>query len=155
MSDNEIFNQADEAYDCGNFKEAFSLFRKSAENGNYHAMSRLACMYSDGEGTECNVDESIAWDLKAIKSGSDISQLNLAITYRTLGDIKESKKWFEKAVNAGDGEAALQLAKLYMVSDKETATVRKYLTTAIESDDLFDDSLEEAGKLLSGLNQIK
>jgi TPR repeat protein len=39
--------------------------------------------------------------------------VNLGITYRLKGDIRKSKAWFEKAIETGDGSAALELAKLY------------------------------------------
>ena len=151
MINNELFNQADEAFDNGDLDKAFSLFKKGADSGDHHAMTRLGAMYSDGEGVEVNIDESILWDLKAISSGSTLSLFNLAITYRTLGDIKSAKAWLEKAIAAGDGEACLQLAKLYMVSDKEILTVKKYLLAAIDSTNICEESVEEASNILNNI----
>jgi TPR repeat protein len=65
------------------------------------------------------------------------------------GDIRKSKKWFEKAIKSGDGSAALQLAKLYMVSDKEKDTVKFYLKHAINNENMCEADIEEAEKLLS------
>ena len=73
----------------------------------------------------------------------------ICITYRNLGDVRTARYWFEKAVAFGDGDAALELAKLYMVSDKEIEDVKRYLKIAAESDDISPASREEAERLLS------
>ena len=151
MSDDLLFNQADLAYEEGDFKTAFQLFLKAAQNNNVDAMSRIACMYGDGEGVNRSYELSIQWDMKAIEMGNTSSLINLAITYRACGDIKRAKYWFEKSLASGDGDAALELAKLYMVSDKETDKVREYLNIAINNDNIIEASVEEAKNLLAEL----
>lgn len=148
MNSELLFSQADEQYELGNLNAAFELFSKAAAQGNLSAMSRLANMYSDGEGTVRNYSKSIEWDLKAAKAGSDTSMLNLAITYRTLGDILRAKEWFEKALGSGNGEAALCLAKLYMVSEKETDKIQHYLNIAISHGAISETSKTEATDFL-------
>lgn len=148
MNSEVLFSQADEQYELGNFNEAFELFLKAALKGDLSAMNRVACMYSDGEGTSRDYEKSIEWDLKAAEAGSDTSMLNLAITYRTLGNIRSAKEWFEKTLDAGNGEAALCLAKLYMVSDKETDKIQHYLKLAINHSAICESSKDEAVDLL-------
>lgn len=147
MDTTDIFLKADAAYDAGDFAVAFRLFLQEAEAGNCDAMCRLALMYESGEGTEPDVDKSIYWDLKAVDAGSTTSLINLGITYRRLGNMRKARYWFEKSLETGDGEAALELAKLYSVSDKEVATVKHYLDIAISSNRLSEASLEEAQKM--------
>ena len=80
---------------------------------------------------------------------------NLAVSYRHLGDIRQARYWFEKSFasrEGGDGSAALALAKLYMVSDKETETVIKYLRIACACEPyetISLDEFEEAQRLLA------
>lgn len=145
----DLFERASTEYEGGDFKKAFSLFLNAAEGGSVDAMERLASMYGAGEGTGLDFEKSIYWDKKAVDNGSILSLLNLGITYRSVGDIRLSKSWFEKALAAGDGEAALQLAKLYMVSEKEAGIVVGLLNAAIDSKTLCDASLEEASKFLT------
>ncbi|MFC5473458.1 tetratricopeptide repeat protein [Paraherbaspirillum soli] len=149
MDEVDIFLQADAAYDTGDLASAFNLFLQAAEKGNCDAMCRIALMYESGEGIACDIDKSIYWDLKAIDAGSTTSLLNLGITYRRLGNIRKAKYWFEKSLETGDGEAALELARLYSVSDKEIDTVKRYLNIAISSNSLSEASLEEARELSS------
>lgn len=144
MNSDALFSQADEQYELGNLNAAFELFLKAAVQGDLSAMNRVACMYGDGEGTTRDYEKSIEWDLKAAEAGSDTSMLNLAITYRALGDIRSAKEWFERSLGAGNGEAALCLAKLYMVSDKEADKIQHYLNIAINHEAISDSSKDEA-----------
>lgn len=148
MNNEALFSQADEQYELGNFHAAFELFLKAATQGDLSSMNRLACMYAAGEGTVRDYEKSIEWDLKAAETGSEIAMLNIAITYRMQGDIRSARTWFEKSLNAGCGEAALCLAKLYMVSNKEADKIRHYLSIAISHDSLCESSREEAAELL-------
>lgn len=144
----ESFSEADKLWDSGNYNEAFTLFNKLAENGDVSSMSRLAVIYTDGRGVETDIKKSIYWDMRAIENGCKASLSNLAITYRMRGDIKRSKTWFQKAVDAGDGDAALELAKLYMVSDKETDMIVYLLEKVIHSGSSTENSINEAKNML-------
>ena len=148
MTEDVLFTQGDEAYEKGNFEMAFSLFMKAAEKGDTSAMNRVASMYTCGEGVICNYDKSIDWERKALELGDRSSIINLGITYRIKGDIRQAKDCFENAFEQGDGEAALELAKLYMVSDKELDKVIEYLNLVLNSQNVCEDSVEEAKILL-------
>lgn len=152
MESKNIFNRADAEYNRGNFAKAFELFLEAANNGDDSAMGRVACMYGDGEGIEYNFDKSIYWDEKAANSGNLSSMFNLGVSYRTKGNIRQAKYWFEKSFESGDGDAALQLAKLYMVSEKETEKVVFYLKEALKDDDLDEESINEAKQILSEID---
>lgn len=147
-----LFLDAESAYERGDLDQAFKLFLGAAERGDSSAMSRVAVMYDSGEGTDRNIDLSIYWDLRAIEAGSTTSLLNLGITYRRIGEIRKARRWFEKSLEGGDAEAALELARLYSVSDKETDKVRGYLTIVLASDFVSPDSKEEAAGLLAELS---
>lgn len=149
MGTDQLFIAADAAHDAGDYATALRLFREAAALGDAHAMSRIACMYDNGEGVHRDVTMSIAWDLKAIGLGNVTSMLNLAVTYRRLGDIRTARDWFERALEAGDGSAALELAKLYSVSEKEVDAVTAYLRRALASDDLSPADRDEAQEMLA------
>ena len=59
---------------------------------------------------------------------------------------------FEKAIAEGDGDAALDLAKLYMVSDLESANVKKYLILAKNSRNVVESYRIEAERLLNEID---
>ena len=151
MSDYNTFASANNAYENGDYKLAFKLFLDASKSGDTDATSRIASMYADGEGVDRDYEKSIEWDLKAIGEGNVVSMANLAITYRMIGNIKESKYWFEQAIGAGDSDAALELAKLFMVSDKEKEKVVYLLNLVLDSKSSCDSSKEEASTLLDNL----
>jgi len=149
----DLFELADQAYQAGEYEKAFELFSRASENGDSSAMSRLAMMYGDGEGVAYDFDKSVYWDMRAIEEGCLSSMSNLAITYRNHGDAREARKWFEKAYKAGDADAALELAKLLMVSDKELDQVRILLEQVARSDAACSASVDEAKQILIDLEK--
>ena len=152
MNTNQLFTKADSLHEDKSYKEAFSLFMEGAKLGDTSCMNRIACMYSSGEGVELNYDNALEWELKAIELGDLTAMTNAGITYRNKGEIVKSKEWFEKSLQNGDGSAAIQLAKLYMVSDKETEKVKQYLSIAIGHENMTESCIEEANELLLSLN---
>ena len=148
MDLDKLFFEADKLYNDYRLEEAFALFMKIAEAGHVSAMNRVALMYSLGEGIGLDYEKSIEWDNRAIENGATSSLLNKAITYRMMGRITEYKYWLEKALDEGDSEAALLLAQMYMISDKEKDNIIKYLKIVIDNEDACEDSKEEARGLL-------
>ena len=158
MIDEEaLYNMAAEISDQGDFTSAFQLFMEGAERGYGPAMTRVAVMYFQGEGTVWDWDQSIAWDLKAIDQGEDTSLHNLAITYRAKGEITKAKLFFEKSLAKGDFESALDLAKLYMVSEKEQDRVLSYLELVLTADATYitEYGVEEAQRLRADIMSSK
>lgn len=118
MDNYGLFIKADSAHEKGDYGLALDLFMQCAKNGDVYAMERIASMYIGGEGVNCDYDKAIEWYLKALEGNCATALINIGITYRIKGDIKKSKYWLEKSFASGDAEAALLLAKLYMVSSK-------------------------------------
>ena len=148
--DTEVyFLQGSEKYEEGCFTESFDAFLKGAENGDLSCMTRLASMYSSGEGVEANLDKAIEWESRAANAGDLSAIFNLGISYRMKGDIESSKAWLEKALSLGDGSAGLELAKFYIQSGSIDQTARKYLIKALEVGNLCQADEEEINELLA------
>ncbi len=137
------YEMADRLSSLGMHKEALDIFRVLAENGHGAAMSRLSLMYFEGHGVDKNFAESIKWDLAAIAAGYDASA-NLALTYCAMREFREARRWFERSVELGDGDSALELAKLLYVSDAEIENVKRLVDIALSSALITPDSLEKA-----------
>lgn len=145
------FARASELYDQGSFEEAFREFLSLARLGDISAMTRVAEMYGSGKGAKYDFDESVGWDMRAAELGSPTALINLGVSYRSKGDARSARTWFEKAMKIGDGEAALELARMYSVSDLETERVKMYLALAVQSESISETSREEAKRLLGEL----
>jgi uncharacterized protein len=147
------YEEAEKSFELGLHKEALSIFQELAENGSGAAMSRIALMYFEGHGVEKDFAESIKWDLAAIEAGYDTSMANLALTYCAVREYRAARHWFERSVEAGDGDSALELAKLLYVSDAEIENVAKLLDIALKSDLITPDSLEQAATFREKLHK--
>ena len=145
----ELFMEAVRLSDVGRHKKALTLFLKLAENGNIGAMTRLGIIYCEELGTEIDYEESIKWDLRAIEAGDIVAMENLALTFCRQREFRKARYWFERAVSAGDGDAALELARLLHVSDHEKDNVLRFLNIAINSSSITPDSREKAEVLRS------
>lgn len=151
----QLMLEAVTAEEEGDGKKAFLLYEALSKKGDGYAMSALARFYDEGKFVEFDLEKSIAWDMKAITSGCKISLFNLAVTYRRHGDIRKSREWFEKSLETGNVSAALELAKLYLVSDKEYDRVVEYLDLVIASRAAIDVSEEEMEEALCLLEEVK
>ena len=154
-TDKEKFSAACALEEEGKYAEALQMYLELAERGDTGAMLNAANMYAAGRGVEIDYDKVIELEKRAADAGEPMAFYNLAVSYRHLGDIRQARHWFEKAFaseEGGDGSAALALAKLYMVSDKETETVIKYLRIACACEPyetISLDEFEEAQQLLA------
>lgn len=151
MNNFEIFSKASNLYNAGEYNSAFEEFLKLAEKGDAAAMMRVASMYGDGRGVDYDLNKCLMWDKRAAEAGERSALLNIGITYRNIGDAREAKCWLEKAIALDDGEAALALAKMYMISDKEVDNIKEKLTLAYASKNLSPSSREEVKKLIDEL----
>lgn len=147
------YDEADRLSNLGLYKEAIDIFKGLAENGHGAAMSRIALLYFDGRGVERNFAESIKWDLAAIDAGYN-AHANLALTYCAMREFREARRWFERSVELGDGDSALELAKLLHVSDLEILNVKRLLDIALSSELITPDSLEQATAFRQKLYQF-
>lgn len=140
------FEKADRLYNQGDFYEALKLFVELSRNGDTSAMDRVGSIYADGEGVKKNISKAIEWYKKSVASGGLISLYNLGLINKDKNDLSEAKKWFKMAWEAGDTEAGVELAKIYLDNDSNKAI--SYLKKALADDNLILDVKEEAQELL-------
>ena len=90
-------------------KEAFTWFRKSAEQGNANAQFSLGVMYYKGVGVEQDRKEAATWLRRAAEQGEAKAQFDLGLMYTKGEGVKEDRgeavKWFRKAAQQGHGNA--------------------------------------------------
>ena len=150
-------NLLDKAIACRErrrFRRAFVLFLRGARQGDAVCMTEVANMYDDEQGvlpSEDNLDRARAWYRRAIAAGDRIALYNLGVSYRRTGDMLAAKGCFEQALAAGDTEAALDLAKMYMICPNHRETVLAYLKVLLADEDAIPSCREEAAGLVRAL----
>lgn len=112
----ELFNKAQKLYWNGNYKEAFPLFKKIAEQGDARAQTNLGLMFRNGKGVEVDYLSAIYWYKKAANQGDSRAQYALGIMYMysrgVEHDIEEATKWFHLAAEQGHMNAQKELERL-------------------------------------------
>lgn len=153
MDVNDWFAKGCHAHDAGQYRKAFRIFMKAALEDEVNGMGWVAAMYSGADICTRRLDKAMQWDIQAIEHGDCVGLGNLAVSYWMVGDLQASRHFLEQALAAGDNSAALKLAKLYSVSDKETARVRRLLKVVFSDENAVAPiDLEEAQVLLDELD---
>jgi uncharacterized protein len=142
------FEEAELLHERHAFPEAFAAFLLLAEEGDTSAMTRLALMLTLGEGVTKDLATAMDWERRAANAGDVMALYNLAISYRLRGDCLSAKHWFQRALDAGEGDAALQLAQMSMPGGCLSEPVKPLLRTALASPSLTKASREAATFLL-------
>lgn len=117
-ADNEAqFQQANAAYDAGNYKQAFRLLQPLAQQGNASSQNNLGLMYEKGLGVAQNDKQAVAWYQKAAQQGDVRAQTNLGVMYAEGRGVAQSyqqaKAWWQKAAQQGDARAQDNLGIMY------------------------------------------
>ena len=132
-------------------RKAIEWLRRSAEHGNSSAQNNLGNLLSSGNGARKNLDEAFHWYKRALRAGNSGAALNIAVTYRQIGNYTAAVRWFRRCAHEEDGDAALQLGIHYYwgkgVREDSRAAVRCF-RSAIRSKDMSEGDRDDAFFLL-------
>ena len=149
-----LFLEASASWDAGDNATAFTLFKKAAALGNVSAQHNLGYFYDEGVGVRKNKRLALRWYKSAwTRDQQSGTCANIARLYSEIGNRRRAMHWWTKAVGMGDGDAALDLAKLFLATaadEKRTKAVR-LLKAAAKSAHITDDGKQEARALLTRL----
>lgn len=108
-----------------NLDKAFEWFEKSANAGNFHALSKLGNIYASKE----DFKNAFKWFEKSALKGDNKSAYNLGYFYTGgLGvpmNLKEALKWYEISAKDGNIDAQINLGFAYMSGHGTTKDLKK------------------------------
>ena len=114
-SDN--IQNAHDAYNKKDYKEAHKLFLSLATDGVAQAQNNLGWMYSKGQGVPQDDKEAIKWWRLAVEQGCVEAQCNLGVMYHEgLGvpqDYEEAVKWWVLAAGQKHERAQFNLEMMH------------------------------------------
>jgi TPR repeat protein len=118
-SDNRgTIEDAEKAYNSGDFHTAYRVYKPLAEQGNARAQFNIGMMYESGRGVPQNYAEMMKWYRKAAEQGHALAQFNLGLQYSkgqgVQRDYAEGVKWYRKAADQGDVDAMGNLGYMYL-----------------------------------------
>lgn len=153
----QLFIKANDLEEQGNYPDAFALFSKMVNLGDFASLNNLAIMYELGRGVKKDTQKAI----ELYKEGWDKTQqtnfaLNLAHLYNNQHNFEQAKIWWEIAIKHGAVEGKLELAKHLLTTSKpDIKLIKQLLTdvcTAIITIDVSETDWEEAQELLEKLS---
>jgi uncharacterized protein len=144
---NELYRRGDEAWSKGHSRQAFRLFLEAARAGMESAFSIVGNFYHNGIGVNANPDAAIYWYRLAYRAGARSVANNIGCILRDRKKFGQAIQWFRRAVQQDDGDANLNIAKIYL--DKgDLVKTRFYLDKTRRSQWATEQSKEEARSLL-------
>ena len=115
------FEDGKKAYVGGDYKTAYQLFLKAADQGNTRAKTYLRMMCANGQGVGKSCKESARSDRLATEKGQADAQSNCGVLYDKaqgiLQDEKEAVKSYRLAAEQGDAGAQVALGVRYETGD--------------------------------------
>ena len=131
-------DSAIDAYQRGNYQQAFELFEPLADRGNTNAQFYLAVMYNTGQGVASDPDQAVTWLHRAAESGHAESLYLLGKFYAAgrgvERDIGTTRKLWIRAGNKGVLEAQTGLAQFYASGGEWKRAVKWWRKAARQGD---------------------
>jgi TPR repeat protein len=132
------YEDAQSAYQSGDYAAALQLLHRLAEHGDARAQDKLGIMYRDGQGTRLDYSEAVLWFRRAADKGVPDDQNNLGDMYYyghgVTQDYAEAAELYRKAAEQGFARAQNNLGHMYDdghgVAQDYTEAVRWYRKAA-------------------------
>jgi TPR repeat protein len=138
-----LFLEAEQFEEENDFRNAFKCLLAGAQLGDSGSQLNLGNFYTSGKGTRKSLEKAAYWYKKAYRNGYSTAALNLAIDRRNQGNVRSAVFWFKKAIAMSDGEACIELAKIYKTRKGGQKAAINLLKRALR---LNRDCISEAGR---------
>jgi TPR repeat protein len=151
----KLFNEAYRHEEDGDLKRAFQCLLAGARLGDSGCQINLGNFYAGGTGTKKDMAAAASWYIKAYRNGERTGALNLGIDRRNAGRTRSAVIWFRKAIAMNDGDAYIQLAKIYMQQKGGRSAAISLLKQVLPMNraDISKDGKEEAKMLLGKISK--
>ncbi len=143
------FKKAQDAESNGRYKKAFSIYLRGIRSGEFGCELNLGYCYDNGIGVRKNKKKAAFHYKKCSDRGEFSGAANLALVYRKHGKERLAERYLQIALDLGDSDAALDLAKISLKKgDVEKAG--KYLDIVVGSrrDEVTPSARDEAVDML-------
>jgi uncharacterized protein len=153
-----LFERACKQEDKGKLRSAFRLLLTAAKAGDISSQINLGNFYSHGTGVKPNRTLALYWYRRAYRRGERSAASNIGAVFRDEENWKQALKWFERAVRLEDGDASLDIAKIYLRNKSDHKKAIRHLKQTLKAKVYWDatkGSQEEAQRLLKRLQAPK
>lgn len=132
------------------YSQAFEILSYLSLEKYYAAYNELAVLYESGLGVDQDYKQALFFYKKFLNHQREVMVMrNLAGLYLKMNNFRQAKYWWNKGISLGDGECAFEYANaLVERKSKNVGKIKELLLFASHAENMTDDSLEEAKKLL-------
>ncbi len=113
----QTLDEAESAYQRGDYAVAFEAFSALADQGEVDAQFNLGVMYVAGLGVSQDDVEAVRWFQQAAEQGHSLAQHNLGAMYAqgrgVPQDDAEAVRWYRQAAGQGLARAQFVLGVMY------------------------------------------
>lgn len=130
-----------------NSKAAAGWLRQAAARGDRVPAGSLGYAYDVGLGVARRKDQAILWYRKAANWGNSGAASNLATVYRDAGKPGLAFRWWNRAAEMSDGEAAVDVGYCYYYgigTTRNASAAYQFFRCAINSKGISQYGREEA-----------
>jgi TPR repeat protein len=146
-----LLELAVKAHEGGHHDKAFLLFQKGAASGDAEMINWLGTFHEAGLGTQKNAELARMLYRRAWKIDRQAHYAsNLGDLYLKERKFTHAKIWFRKAVALKDGDATVELVKIYLGQGKraDPRKAAELLKVAADSRNITPTGKDEAVHLL-------
>ncbi len=147
QGEKELFMRASAAWERGDTRAAFRLFRLGATAGDASAQLNVGYMYDEGIGVRQNRQKALDWYRRAYRRGSAAAANNIGLILRDKGLHSDALRWLERAHRRGDADSGLPIAEIYLKLGDTRQAIR-YLNQVRLSQAVTAETRHRAGSLL-------
>lgn len=145
-----LFLEAERHEQAGDYRKAFECLSSAARLGHHMSQVNLGNFCASGTGVRRSRKKAAYWYRTAYRNGNSGGAFNLAIDRRNEGNIRSAVIWFKKAVAMSNGEACVELARIYSARKGGQKAAADLLRQAIRMSryEISEAAKEEAQSLL-------
>lgn len=150
----ELCRRGNEAWSKGRLRSAFRFFLAAARAGKETAFGTVGNFYHNGIGVNTDPNAALSWYRLAYRVGDRSVTNNIGCILRDRKKFEQAIEWFQRAVQQNDGDANLNIAKVYLYKG-DLVRGRSYLNKTRRSPWATGQSKEEARSLLKKMTSMK
>jgi len=127
-----MIKKANNAYNAKDFKTAFEIYTKLAQNGDANAQTSLAYMYQNAQGCERNDKKALELYNLAVKAKQPYALFNLGILYENgIGGVTHDQfKAYELHLEAATREVVPAMYEVALMLERGLGCLQNYSEAA-------------------------
>lgn len=152
----KTLSQVDTFLENGDMKGALRLLKPLAVQGDVGSMFMMGYVLEQMELHYVDkLSASIEWYKRAASKGFYPAANNIGVLFRDVGDRRRALRWFWRAVELGDDDALLEIAKLYLANQRSAYRAKVVLQRLSCSEVSTEHGVEEANRLLALIKEAE